>query len=155
MDTQALKALIDLFGRAPLRELEISEGGQTLKITRSEQGAAAAAPASSRPSAPVAPAEPSCGPAAPSTSASTPAAEPQAERVVTAPMYGTLHLSPSPDAPPFVAVGDTLSVGQQIGLIEAMKVFTPVKTEVAGRVEAILVTDGSEVEADQPLMRLS
>ena len=151
MDTQALKALIDLFGRAPLRELEISEGGQTLKITRSEQGAAAAAPAPSRPSASV---EPSAG-QAPSTPAPTPAAQPQAERVVTAPMYGTLHLSPSPDAPPFVAIGDTLSVGQQIGLIEAMKVFTPVKTDVAGRVEAILVTDGSEVEADQPLMRLS
>ncbi|WP_215754924.1 acetyl-CoA carboxylase biotin carboxyl carrier protein [Acetobacter sp. P5B1] len=154
MDTQALKALIDLFGRAPLRELEISEGGQTLKITRSEQGAAPAALVPSRPSAPVAPAEPPAG-QAPSTPVPTPAVQPQAERVVTAPMYGTLHLSPSPDAPPFVAVGDTLSVGQQIGLIEAMKVFTPVKTEVAGRVEAILVTDGSEVEADQPLMRLS
>ncbi|KXV69148.1 acetyl-CoA carboxylase [Acetobacter malorum] len=154
MDTQALKALIDLFGRAPLRELEISEGGQTLKITRSEQGAVSAPPALSRPSRPVAPAEPPAG-QAPSTLTPTPAAQPQAGRVVTAPMYGTLHLSPSPDAPPFVAVGDTLSVGQQIGLIEAMKVFTPVKTEVAGRVEAILVTDGSEVEADQPLMRLS
>ncbi|MBS1002068.1 acetyl-CoA carboxylase biotin carboxyl carrier protein [Acetobacter persici] len=152
MDTQALKALIDLFGRAPLRELEISEGGQTLKITRSEQGAAHAAPAPARPLAPAAPAEPSAGPA---PSALPPAALTQAERVVTAPMYGTLHLSPSPDAPPFVAVGDTVSVGQQIGLIEAMKVFTPVKTEVSGRVEAILVTDGSEVEADQPLMRLS
>ncbi|OUJ06341.1 acetyl-CoA carboxylase biotin carboxyl carrier protein [Acetobacter malorum] len=152
MDTQALKALIDLFGRAPLRELEISEGGQTLKITRSEQGAAHAAPAPARPLAPAAPAEPSAGPA---TSAPASAAPSQAERVVTAPMYGTLHLSPSPDAPPFVAVGDTVSVGQQIGLIEAMKVFTPVKTEVSGRVEAILVTDGSEVEADQPLMHLS
>ncbi|WP_281701163.1 acetyl-CoA carboxylase biotin carboxyl carrier protein [Acetobacter malorum] len=151
MDTQALKALIDLFGRAPLRELEISEGGQTLKITRSEQGAAAGAPAPSRPSVSV---EPSAG-QTPSSPAPTPAAQPQAERVVTAPMYGTLHLSPSPDAPPFVAVGDTLSVGQQIGLIEAMKVFTPVKTDVAGRIEAILVTDGSEVEADQPLIRLS
>ncbi|MCG0999406.1 acetyl-CoA carboxylase biotin carboxyl carrier protein [Acetobacter persici] len=149
MDTQALKALIDLFGRAPLHELEISEGGQTLKITRSEQGAAYAAPAPARP---LASAEPSAGPA---TSAPAPAAPTHAERVVTAPMYGTLHLSPSPDAPPFVAVGDTVSVGQQIGLIEAMKVFTPIKTEVSGRVEAILVTDDSEVEADQPLMRLS
>lgn len=146
MDTQALKALIDLFGRAPLRELEISEGGQTLKITRSEQGAAHAAPAPARPLAPAAPAEPSAGPA---TSAPAPTPPAQAEHVVTAPMYGSLHLSPSPDAPPFVAVGDTVSVGQQIGLIEAMKVFTPVKTEVSGRVEAILVTDGSEVEADQ------
>ncbi|WP_240554604.1 acetyl-CoA carboxylase biotin carboxyl carrier protein [Acetobacter cibinongensis] len=59
------------------------------------------------------------------------------------------------NTPPFVSVGDTLSIGQQIGLIESMKVFSPVKAEVAGYVEAILVTDGSEVEADQPLMRLS
>lgn len=153
MDTQALKALIDLFGRAPLRELEISEGGQTLKITRSEQVAAPVGPAPARPSTQAAPTAPSVGQAV--SSVENPDTPTQAERVVTAPMYGTLHLSPSPDVPPFAAVGDTLSVGQQIGLIEAMKVFTPVKTEVAGRVEAILVTDGTEVEADQPLMRLS
>ncbi|MDN7350422.1 acetyl-CoA carboxylase biotin carboxyl carrier protein [Acetobacter senegalensis] len=155
MDTQALKALIDLFGRAPLRELEIEEGGQTLKITRSEQASAPASPASPLSSPQSAPAESSSVETGASTSATQPEAPLEAARVVTAPMYGTLHLSPSPDAPPFVSVGDTLSVGQQIGLIEAMKVFTPVKSVVAGRIEAILVTDGSEVEADQPLMRLS
>ncbi|MGD7070894.1 acetyl-CoA carboxylase biotin carboxyl carrier protein [Acetobacter sp. AAB5] len=149
MDTQALKALIDLFGRAPLRELEISESGQTVKITRAEQAQALTLPASSLPAAiPAAPTTP------PSPTEQAEAVPPQ-EKLVTAPMYGTLHLSPAPDAPPFVAVGDALHAGQQVGLIEAMKVFTPIKTEIAGRVEAILVPDGSEVEAHQPLMRLS
>ena len=149
MDTQALKALIDLFGRAPLRELEISDCGQTVKIMRAKQVQASMPPASSLPAA---------TPVAPTTSLppiEKAEASPPKELLVTAPMYGTLHLSPAPDAPPFVAVGDTLHAGQQVCLIEAMKVFTPIKTEIAGRVEAILVPDGSEVEAHQPLIRLS
>lgn len=149
MDTQALKALIDLFGRAPLRELEISESGQTVKITRAKQAQAFVPPASPLPAT------------APAAATTPPSPTEEAEvsstkkLLITAPMYGTLHLSPAPDAPPFVAVGDTLHAGQQVGLIEAMKVFTPIKTEIAGRVEAILVPDGSEVEAHQPLIRLS
>ncbi|GCD75689.1 acetyl-CoA carboxylase biotin carboxyl carrier protein [Acetobacter pasteurianus NBRC 3299] len=149
MDTQALKALIDLFGRAPLRELEISEGGQTVKITRAKQ-AQALMPLASLP--------PATAPAAPTTSSpSTEKAEAcsSKEQLITAPMYGTLHLSPAPDAPPFVAVGDILHAGQQVGLIEAMKVFTPIKTEISGHVDAILVPDSCEVEAHQPLIRLS
>ncbi len=149
MDTQALKALIDLFGRAPLRELEISEGGQTVKITRAKQAQALVPPAS--PLSAVAP-KVATTPPSPTEKAEVRSTN---EQLITAPMYGTLHLSPAPDAPPFVAVGDTLHAGQQVGLIEAMKVFTPIKTEIAGRVEAILVSDGSEVEAHQPLIRLS
>ncbi|BAI00194.1 acetyl-CoA carboxylase, biotin carboxyl carrier protein [Acetobacter pasteurianus] len=149
MDTQALKALIDLFGRAPLRELEISEGGQTVKITRAKQAQAFVPPASPLPAAAPAAATTPPSPTEEAEVSST------KELLITAPMYGTLHLSPAPDAPPFVAVGDTLHAGQQVGLIEAMKVFTPIKTEISGRVEAILVPDGSEVEAHQPLIRLS
>ncbi|GBR45642.1 acetyl-CoA carboxylase biotin carboxyl carrier protein subunit [Acetobacter pomorum] len=149
MNTQALKALIDLFGRAPLRELEISEGGQTLKITRAEQEQNATP--SATPVSTTLLATPSVSPI-PDEPAEIPSSQ---ELLVTAPMYGTLHLSPAPDAPPFVAVGDTLHAGQQVGLIEAMKVFTPIKTEISGCVEAILVPDGSEVEAHQPLIRLS
>ncbi|ASC06262.1 biotin/lipoyl-containing protein [Acetobacter pasteurianus] len=149
MDTQALKALIDLFGRAPLRELEISEGGQTVKITRAKQVQAFVPPASPLPAAAPAAATTPPSPTEEAEVSST------KELLITAPMYGTLHLSPAPDAPPFVAVGDTLHAGQQVGLIEAMKVFTPIKTEISGRVEAILVPDGSEVEAHQPLIRLS
>ncbi|MFT8419126.1 MAG: biotin/lipoyl-containing protein, partial [Acetobacter sp.] len=77
------------------------------------------------------------------------------EHLLCAPLYGTLHLAPSPDAPPFVAIGDTLTAGQQVGLIEAMKVFTPVKATRSGQLQAILAEDGQEVEAEQPLMRLS
>lgn len=149
MDTQALKALIDLFGRAPLRELEISESGLTVKITRAKQAQAFVPPASPLPA--TAPAA-ATTPPPPTEEAEVSSTK---ELLITAPMYGTLHLSPAPDAPPFVAVGDTLHAGQQVGLIEAMKVFTPIKTEIAGRVEAILVPDGSEVEAHQPLIRLS
>ncbi|MGX7344752.1 acetyl-CoA carboxylase biotin carboxyl carrier protein [Acetobacter pasteurianus] len=149
MDTQALKALIDLFGHAPLRELEISDCGQTVKITRAKLAQAFVPPASPLPAAAPAAATTPLSPTGKAEVSST------KEQLITAPMYGTLHLSPAPDAPPFVAVGDTLHAGQQVGLIEAMKVFTPIKTEIAGRVEAVLVPDGSEVEAHQPLIRLS
>lgn len=150
MDIQALKPLIDLFSQAPLQELDVSDGVQTLKITRVPQHVNAQAEACQPPQHLPAPLGDKNVPEAPTTPA-----PPAQEHILYAPMYGTLHLAPSPDAAPFVAIGDTLTIGQQVGLIEAMKVFTPVKATCGGRLEAILAEDGQEVEADQPLMRLS
>ncbi|MFT8720893.1 acetyl-CoA carboxylase biotin carboxyl carrier protein, partial [Acetobacter sp.] len=87
--------------------------------------------------------------------APAPAASPAAERLISSPAYGVFHLSPSPGAPPYVTVGDTVEPGQQIGLVEAMKVFNAVKATEAGRIENILVADGEEVEAGSPLFRLA
>ncbi|GAA4478992.1 acetyl-CoA carboxylase biotin carboxyl carrier protein [Gluconacetobacter asukensis] len=147
MDIQQLKRLIDLLARSPIQELAIEEGGQSIRLTRQPAGAIIPAPAPLL-AAPQAPAAP---PPAPSSPA--PAAE--APRIITAPTYGVFHLSPSPGTPPYVTVGQAVQAGQQVGLVEAMKVFNAVKATLSGQVAEILVEDGAEVEAGQPLFRLS
>lgn len=154
MDIQTLKSLIDLFAQAPLQELDVSDGACALRITRAPRHATAQDSACPSPPAQPPSAENVDTPQGP-VPAGTPVLPPATAHTLCAPLYGTLHLAPSPDAPPFVAVGDNLSIGQQIGLIEAMKVFTPVKATCAGKLETILAEDGQEVEAEQPLMRLS
>ncbi|ACU70018.1 biotin/lipoyl attachment domain-containing protein [Catenulispora acidiphila DSM 44928] len=71
---------------------------------------------------------------------------------VCAPMIGTFYHSPEPGAPPFVAVGDTVVPGQQIGILEVMKMMSPVEAHIAGIVREILVPDGGSVEFQQPLL---
>ncbi|MGI8692873.1 MAG: acetyl-CoA carboxylase biotin carboxyl carrier protein [Geodermatophilaceae bacterium] len=100
-------------------------------------------PQSAAPSAQAAPASelPAC--AAPGTT------------VVVSPMVGTFHRAPEPGAPPFVAEGDRVRGGQQVGIVEAMKLMNPVEADRAGRVVSIEVTDGDSVEYDQPLLVLA
>lgn len=150
MDIQQLKRLIDLVARSPIQELAIEEGGQSIRLTRQPAGAVVPAPAPLL-AAPQAPAASSS--ASPAPSAPPPTAE--APRIITAPTYGVFHLSPSPGTPPYVTVGQAVQAGQQVGLVEAMKVFNAVKATLSGPVAEILVEDGAEVEAGQPLFRLS
>jgi len=74
---------------------------------------------------------------------------------VRAPIVGTFYRAPEPGAPPFVAVGDTVDAGQQVGIVEAMKLMNPIEADRAGRVTAVLVPDGGPVEYDQPLLSLA
>lgn len=96
--------------------------------------------------APVAPA------AAPAAPASAPAA-PKADNLVTikSPMIGTFYRSGGPDKPPFVNVGDEVSSGKVVCIIEAMKLFNEIESEVSGKIVKVLVEDASPVEYDQPL----
>ncbi|WP_265000966.1 acetyl-CoA carboxylase biotin carboxyl carrier protein, partial [Komagataeibacter europaeus] len=87
--------------------------------------------------------------------AAAPAAAPVADAVIAAPSYGVFHLSPSPGAAPYVTVGQGVAVGQEVGLVEAMKVFNAVRATQAGKIAAVLVEDGTEVEAGTPLFRLA
>lgn len=87
-----------------------------------------------------------------------PAVEPQVSepaskkgQVITSPMVGVVYLSKDPNTPPFVKVGDKVSVGQTVCLVEAMKTFNPIKSTKAGTVTEVLVESGSPVEYDQPL----
>lgn len=77
---------------------------------------------------------------------------PAAHHAVTAATVGTFYGRPEPDAPPFVAVGDAVRVGQQLAIVEAMKLMIPVESDVAGRVREVLATDGQPVEFGQPLV---
>lgn len=145
MDISQIRRLIDLLAQAPITELEAEADGRKIRITRSE---ARPAPATARAQAPARPRE--------SVAAvSQPEAAPAQVPVIAAPSYGIVHLSPSPGAPPYVTVGQDVQPGQEVALVEAMKVFNAVKATQAGQIAEILVEDGAEVEAGTPLFRLA
>ncbi len=94
--------------------------------------------------------------AAPAPAAAAPAAPAApAGETITATTVGVFYRSPSPGAPPFVAEGDEISPGQQIAIVEAMKLMLPVEADKGGRVAQVLVADGTAVEYGQPLFRLA
>jgi len=148
MDLRKLKKLIDLVQESGIAELEITEGEEKVKIVKG--GAVSVTPG---PAAPAAPA-PETRPAAPAAPA---AAEPEAGqegRVIKAPMVGTFYRSASPDAKPFVEVGQTVKEGDTVCIIEAMKLMNEIESDAAGAVKAILVENGQPVEYGQPLFIL-
>ena len=138
MDRQLIKTLIDALTASDLSELEYTRDGETLRLAKRAGAPTPRAPSS----APIATAPPIA-----------PVAE-SASNVVAAPLYGIVHLQPSPDAEPFVGVGDAVTVGQVLCVLEAMKVFTELRAEHDGIIAAVLATSGQEVEAGQPLFRL-
>ena len=148
MDLRKLKKLIDLVQESGIAELEITEGEEKVKIVKGGLVVAAPAPA-------VAPtAEPRPAAAAGSAPASEP--EPAQEgHVVKAPMVGTFYRSPSPDAKPFVEVGQAVKEGDTICIIEAMKLMNEIEADASGTVKAILVENGQPVEYGQPLFILA
>jgi acetyl-CoA carboxylase biotin carboxyl carrier protein len=143
MDQQQIKTFIDAMASSDLAEMEVSRDGWTLRLVRR-----AAPPATSR----------SAGPRRAAASADTPPAPPVAapsDNQVCAPLYGVVHLQPTPGEPPFVAAGTAVKPGQTLCVIEAMKVFNEVRAEHEATVGAVLVKSGEEVEAGQPLFRLA
>jgi acetyl-CoA carboxylase biotin carboxyl carrier protein len=149
MDLRKLKKLIDLVQESGIAELEITEGEEKVKIVKG--GAVSVTPG---PAVPTAPAAPETRPAAPAAPA---AAEPEAGqegRVIKAPMVGTFYRSASPDAKPFVEVGQTVKEGDTVCIIEAMKLMNEIESDAAGAVKAILVENGQPVEYGQPLFIL-
>ncbi|MGM0554143.1 MAG: acetyl-CoA carboxylase biotin carboxyl carrier protein [Pseudomonadota bacterium] len=147
MDIRKVKKLIDLLDESGIHEIEIHEGEESVRITRSPGGSAAAIAAAPAP----APAPPVQGPApsAPEPAAETPP-EPDGHRV-TAPMVGTFYRAPNPGGKPFVEVGQTVEVGETLCIIEAMKMLNPIEAEQAGTIRDILVENGNPVEYGQPL----
>jgi len=158
MDIRKIKKLIELLEESSLSEIEIVEGEESVRLARGSapaavpaypglspqvQSAAWAAPASSLPAQ-----------AGPSAAADEVAAEteevPEGE-LVRAPMVGTFYASPSPDAEPFVSLGQRINEGETMCIIEAMKMFNQIEAETSGTVVAILVENGQPVEFDQPL----
>lgn len=148
MDLRKLKKLIDLVQESGIAELEITEGEEKVKIVKG--GLVITAPAA----VPVAAAEARPAPAAaPAAAAEAEAA--QEGHVVKAPMVGTFYRSPSPDAKPFVEVGQAIKEGDTICIIEAMKLMNEIEADASGTVKAILVENGQPVEYGQPLFILA
>jgi len=147
MDLRKLKTLIELVESSGIAELEISEGEEKVRITRSLPAAQAHAPVA----APSLPGTALTGERAPTAGAPAPAAEPEGH-AVKSPMVGTFYRSASPGAKPFVDVGDTVQVGDPLCIIEAMKLMNEIEADRAGVVKAILVENGQPVEYGQPLV---
>ncbi len=148
MDLRKLKTLIELVESSGIAELEISEGEERVRITRSLPGPAAA-PATTTP---VPAAGTSLVPSNGAPATASPAPAEGEGHVVKSPMVGTFYRSASPGAKPFVEVGDSVQVGDPLCIIEAMKLMNEIEADEAGTVKAILIENGQPVEYGQPLI---
>ncbi len=146
MDIRKVKKLIELLEESGVAEIEIKEGEESVRITR----AVAPMMAPAQMVAPVA-AAPAPVAAAVQASEVPPAAVEVTGHQVKSPMVGTMYLAPSPGANNFVSVGDKVSVGDTLCIIEAMKMMNQIDADKAGTIKAILVGDGEAVEFDEPL----
>jgi len=149
MDIRKVKKLIELLEESGIAEIEISEGEESVRISRYPAGGAPApvvhyAPAPSVAAAPAAA-------AVTSASAAVPVAPAKNDHTVTAPMVGTYYASAAPGAKPFVDIGSEVNVGDTLCIIEAMKMMNQIESDKAGRVTAVLVKNGDPVEFGQPL----
>ncbi|TKB51339.1 acetyl-CoA carboxylase biotin carboxyl carrier protein [Ferrimonas sediminicola] len=149
MDIRKIKKLIELVQESGIAELEIAEGEESVRISRTGNAPMAAS---------YTVAEPHMMAPAPVAAAAAPAAAPAAEAApalsghqVKSPMVGTFYRSPSPAAKPFVEVGDTVAVGDTLCIIEAMKMMNQIEADKAGVVKQILVENGDSIEFDEPL----
>ena len=146
MDLRKLKKLIDLVQESGIGEIEITEGEEKVRISR--QAAATPMLVASPPMQTFA-AGPAAGTAPPAATAAAPAQP--AGHTLKSPMVGTFYRAPSPGAPSFVDVGQSVSKGQTLCIIEAMKLLNEIESDASGTIKAILVENGQPVEYGQPL----
>jgi len=166
MDLRKIKKLIELLEESALSEMEISEGENTIRLSRAPRyapgmTATAATAATVEPAIPSAapldspatesPAEPAAGPTAAANAAGPAGTAGPAGHVVVSPLVGTFYDAPSPDAAPFVTVGAQVARGDTLCLIEAMKTFNHIDAEVAGTVTAVHKHSGAPVEYGEAL----
>jgi acetyl-CoA carboxylase biotin carboxyl carrier protein len=142
MDIRKVKKLIELLEESGISEIEISEGEESVRISRYPKPGtvSVAAPMQAAPAAP-----------APSAPAAAAPAAPARGQQVTAPMVGTFYSGPAPGAKPFVEIGTEVKPGDTLCVIEAMKMMNQIESEFAGRVVSVLVENGSPVEFGQTL----
>ncbi|GAB3897751.1 acetyl-CoA carboxylase biotin carboxyl carrier protein [Spirosoma agri] len=156
MNTQDIQQLIDFISQSGLDEVNIETTDLKISVKRYGAGAPVAAPTPVAPApAPVATA---AAPApAPQTAAAAPAvvATPKADTsnyiTIKSPMIGTFYRSSTPETPSFVEIGDSVTEGKVVCIIEAMKLFNEIESEVSGRIVKVLVENATPVEYDQPL----
>ena len=154
-----LQYLIQEFERSPLRVVHIRRSDVEIYLSRDSKGGfrpQLGTTSSIGPSPEISNSAPKLKSDAgsPNEAASLTSAVPSGCDVVSAPNLGTFYRSPKPGAPPFIQVGERITLGQELCLIEVMKLFTSVRSEVAGTVDAILVDDGAMVEAGQALFAI-
>ena len=154
MDIKEIQDLIKLINKSNIGELNIERGDFKLNIKQKEEKVMTVAAMPQQVVMQAAPAQPQSAPVASSAPAAAQSVASEKEEnlvVVKSPMIGTFYRRPGPDKPIFVEAGDEVSVGKVLCIIEAMKLFNEIESEVSGRIVKILVDDASPVEYDQPL----
>ena len=148
-----LASLMEEFTRSGLREVHIRKGDFELYLSTGAGPAPVSPPRGAARQGAVVPAlAPAPDPAGSAPKENiAPIAVPKGATVVNAPNLGTFYRSPKPGTPPFVEIGQHIVAGDELCLIEVMKLFTTLKSDVSGRLSAVLVEDGAMVEAGQPL----
>ena len=144
IDKDIIRELAEIMNETGLGEIEVESGNHRLRVSRGTSNVAAVAAAPVAAAAPIAHAAVEAAPAAPEAH-NHPGA-------VKSPMVGTAYLSPEPGAPEFVSVGDTVSQGQTLLIVEAMKTMNPIAAPKGGKIVEILVDDSTPVEFGQPLV---
>jgi acetyl-CoA carboxylase biotin carboxyl carrier protein len=145
MDLETIRTLIEFVGRSRVSELMVGEDGIIVRISNSLSKRASSGPVLKRSRQQV---------AAATDRGDTAQSQTARGQTVVAPVFGVLHRSPNPGAPAFVEVGNVVEVGQNLCIVEAMKVFNTVSAQKAGPITRIFADDGQEVEAGQPLMEI-
>lgn len=147
MDIRKIKKLIDLIEESDIAEIEISEGEESVRISRYSS----VAPVQYAAAAPVAVAAAAPAPAPAAAAPAAPAEEKISGHVIKSPMVGTFYRSASPGSAPFVEVGQSVAAGQTLCIIEAMKILNQIESDKAGKIKQILVENAHPVEYGQPL----
>ena len=147
MNQKEIKELIKIFDESDVAKLKIEKKDFSISLSK-EATVVASAPAPVQAPSPVAPATPA--PAVEQASETTTASKP-AGLTINSPMVGTFYKAPSPGAPAFVKVGDTVNKGQSVGIVEAMKIMNEIEAEFDCTILEVLVEDGQPVEFDTPL----
>ncbi|WP_295561335.1 acetyl-CoA carboxylase biotin carboxyl carrier protein [uncultured Sphingomonas sp.] len=147
VDVNLVRQLAELLDATHLTEIEVEEGDRKIRVARKAAPQAAPvhyapAPVAAAPAAPAAAASAEAGAMAPAVSANA----------VKSPMVGTAYLAAEPGAKPFISVGQSVSAGDTLLIVEAMKVMNPIVAATAGTVRQILIENGQPVEFDQPLV---
>ncbi|GJL81481.1 MAG: acetyl-CoA carboxylase biotin carboxyl carrier protein subunit [marine bacterium B5-7] len=143
MDIRKVKKLIELLEESQLSEIEISEGEESIRLSRASTQVSMAAPMMHH--------APPVTDAPPPQAAATPTVEESPGHKVTSPMVGTFYTSSSPDTPPFVSVGSAVEEGETLCIIEAMKIFNQIEADTSGVIKRILKNTGDPVEYGETL----
>jgi acetyl-CoA carboxylase biotin carboxyl carrier protein len=150
LDIRKVKKLIELLEESGIAEIEIKEGEEAVRISRMPTGGYVSHMPQAMMQAPAVAAAPGVAPAAAPVAAAAPARRAN-EHVVAAPMVGTFYSAASPGAKPFVEIGSEVKEGQVLCIIEAMKMMNQIESDKAGKITAIMATNGDPVEFGQPL----
>ena len=149
MDIRKIKKLIELVEESGIAELEISEGEESVRISRNFSGQVSVAPQMMMQPAQV---QQAAAPVTAAAQAAAPAADAAPSgHLMRSPMVGSFYRSSSPEAKPFVEVGQHVNVGDTLCIVEAMKMMNQIESDKAGVIKAILVENGQAVEFDEPL----